>query len=410
APDEVLRLCAQKHLGPADVEAALRAGRASYPAPPQPPGKLTRGLPLPCDHVDHRTEYHLYVPKSYDPARRTPLLCVVHGGSAARDLAFGARAARSGYDPFWIEQAETNGWLLLAPLTDRGWMHLGNSILFSAISRVQRDYHVDPDRVYLTGHSMGGHMTWRSAFQFPDRFAAVSPMSGGYDYVASEHVWNLANVPGYTTWGEQEPYDINPFNKKIAAWLEAHDYGWTCREKPGGHTIFADEVPKVAAFFAAHPRDLYRRQLWARFGATPLQFDTAEKNEAWGVEHRWDPARPIAASTVHWLRGVAREADVPQEQRIMKVHARIGDGNRIEITAEHARRLRLYLHPKLVDFARSVVVVANGEKVFDGKVAPDVATMLQLAREFDDRGRVFWAAVDVAIAGDRSPGEPSGRR
>ncbi|MBM4063738.1 MAG: hypothetical protein FJ265_21960, partial [Planctomycetes bacterium] len=42
APDEVLRLCAQKHLGPADVEAALRAGRASYPAPPQPPGKLTR--------------------------------------------------------------------------------------------------------------------------------------------------------------------------------------------------------------------------------------------------------------------------------------------------------------------------------------------------------------------------------
>lgn len=407
-PDEVLKLCAEKHLGPADVELALRAGRAAYPEPPQPRGKLTRGVPLPCDHVDHATEYHVYVPKSYDPARASPLLLVVHGGSAARDLGFGARAARAGYDPFWIQQAEANGWLLVAPLTDRGWMFLGNSILFSALSKVQRDYHIDPDRVFLTGHSMGGHMSWRSAFQFPDRWAAVSPMSGGYDYVKSQDVFNLANVPGYTTFGTDEPYQINPFNKTIAAWLAAHHYPWTCQEKQGGHTIFVDEVPKVAAWFAAHPRDLYRKEVWARFGASPMQFDTAEKNEAWGKEHHWNPARPIPASTVHWLRGVPREAETPPEQRVMQVHAVLAGQNRIEITAEHARKLVVYLHPRMVDFAKPVVVVANGKVVHDAVAKPDVATMLRLVREFDDRGRVFHAAIEVAIADDRPVGEPDG--
>ena len=408
APDEVLALLAKKKLGPADVELALRAGRASYPEPPQPRGKLTKELPLPCDHVDHETEYWIYVPKSYDPIKATPLLAVVHGGSAARDLAFGAKAARAGIDPFWLEQAEQNGWLMVVPLSDRGWMYLGNSILFSALSRVQRDYHVDPDRIYLTGHSMGGHMSWRSAFQFGDRFGAVSPMSGGYDYVKSKDVTNLVNVPGYTTFGTDEPYQINEFNQTIAKWMSEHRYPWITMEKQGDHTIFADEVPKVAAFFAAHPRDLYRTAVFARFGAHPWWFATAEKNEAWGKEHTWDPARRIVASTVHWLRGVPRAEDTPPEQRVMTVAARNVGDNHFELTSEHARQLRLYLHPKMVDFEKPVVVTANGKVVFDAKVTPDVTTMLQLAREFDDRGRVFWAAIDLTIADDKAPGEPFG--
>jgi len=406
-PDEVLKLLADRKLGMVDVERALRAGRASYPAAPQPLGQLTKKLPLPCDHVDHQTEYWIYVPTSYDPAKATPLLAVVHGGSAARDLAFGARAARSGIDPFWLEQAEQRGWLLVAPLTDRGWMFLGNSILFSALSRVQRDYHVNPDRIYLTGHSMGGHMTWRSTFQFPDRFAAVSPMSGGYDYVKSKDVTNLLNVPGYTTFGTDEPYQINAFNKTIAAWMGEHRYPWICQEKQGGHTIYTDEVPKVADFFAQHRRDLYRAKVFARFGAQPMWFDTAEKNEAWGKEHHWNPARRIVASTVHWLRGVPRKADAPPEQRVMTVAAEVR-GNRFTLTSEHARQLRLYLHPSMVDFEKAIVVIANGKTVFDSKVTPDITTALQLAREFDDRGRVFWAAVDLEIADDQSPGEPFG--
>ena len=36
----------------------------------------------------------------------------------------------------------------------------------------------DPDRIYLTGHSMGGHGTWHLAANDPDRWAAIAPSAG----------------------------------------------------------------------------------------------------------------------------------------------------------------------------------------------------------------------------------------
>jgi pimeloyl-ACP methyl ester carboxylesterase len=36
----------------------------------------------------------------------------------------------------------------------------------------------DPRRVYLTGHSMGGHGTWHIGVTFPDKFAAIGPSAG----------------------------------------------------------------------------------------------------------------------------------------------------------------------------------------------------------------------------------------
>ncbi|MBQ7381038.1 MAG: prolyl oligopeptidase family serine peptidase [Clostridia bacterium] len=42
-----------------------------------------------------------------------------------------------------------------------------------------REYPVDPDRVYLTGLSMGGYGTWFTAMARPDLFAAIAPVCGG---------------------------------------------------------------------------------------------------------------------------------------------------------------------------------------------------------------------------------------
>ena len=41
------------------------------------------------------------------------------------------------------------------------------------------NWHVDPNRVYLTGLSMGGFGAWSLAQEYPERFAAVVPICGG---------------------------------------------------------------------------------------------------------------------------------------------------------------------------------------------------------------------------------------
>jgi pimeloyl-ACP methyl ester carboxylesterase len=387
------------------VEEILRSGRVKVGPAPQEKGVLVTGLPLVCEHLDHETRYLIYVPTSYDPKKASPLLVVGHGGSSGRDLAFGEYAARLGIEPFWIQQAEKEGWVLLAPLTDRGWGAVGYSILFSAISKVTREYRIDPDRVYLTGHSMGGHLTYRSAMTFADRWAAVSPMSGGYDYVKDGQILAFWNVPGFVTFGKQEPYGIDGFNRKMAVWIAERKWPWIYHEKEGGHEIFADEIPLVAKFFDEHPRDLYRKSVFARGGGR-MVFDTPEKNPAWNKEHTWRSGRGIPSCFFHWIRLLPLPENTPAEKARQTVLARLAGDNVIEIASENVRTCRVYLHPRMVDFSRPVTIRANGEVVFQGKVAPDLATMLELVRETDDRGRIFQAAVDVKIATDKPVPDP----
>ena len=396
-------------LGRAGVDAAglekmLRGGRASYPPAPAERGKLLGPFPLPCDHVDHATQYLLYVPKVYKPENAAPLLVVGHGGSAYRDLAFGQMAARAGLGP-WLPTAEHAGAVVVAPLTDRGWGLIGNSVLFTAISRMNREFNIDPDRIYLTGHSMGGHLSWRTAINLSDRFAAISPMSGGYDFVKDKQIYNCINVPGYATFGTNEPYGINGFNHINADWMKAHNYDWVLQEKRGGHQIFPDEIPKIWKFFMARPRNLYRPLLYAR-ASGPLEFATADQNPRWSKQSTWRPGRPISTATFHWLRLHPLPTDAPEDRKVQSERAEVKKGNTLAITAENAKRLTLYLHPKMVDFSVPVKVVVNGHTVFEKKVEPDLATMLELVREFDDRGRVFWAKLNVDVADSQPVGEP----
>jgi len=398
-----------------EVERLVRQGRAEYEAP-QFPGRTLHiefqhgkekkdhtcfdlpMVPIECEHVDYKTVFFLFLPKKYNPDKAWPLLIVGHGGNSAMSFDYAMKASLSGL-LFWLPLAEEHGIIIAAPLSERGWGAIGNSIIFSTISLLQRRLNINPDQIYVTGHSMGGHLSWRSGIYLADRWGAVLPMSGGYDYVADKQVYPLVNVPGYATFGEKEPYNINTYNKKIREWMQAHSFDWRLVEKPGGHEIFPDELPKIVDFMFKHPRNLYRARAYG-VANTNVEFNTAEKNEKWSCEHKWNPERPIPYSTFHWLRMYPLPPNLPQEKYPARVWAENLGGNRIRLTSQNARKVKLYLHPKMVDFNKPVEITANGQTVFSGTVAPDMKTLLEVVREFDDRGRIFYAALDVEIPGD----------
>ena len=53
------------------------------------------------------------------------------------------------------------------------WEDWGRLDAMEVLALAQKRLHTDPQRTYLTGHSMGGHGTWNLGVTFPDRFAAL---------------------------------------------------------------------------------------------------------------------------------------------------------------------------------------------------------------------------------------------
>ncbi len=58
------------------------------------------------------------------------------------------------------------------------WEEWGRWDALEVLALAKARYRPDPGRIYLTGHSMGGHGTWQLGVLFPDRFAAIGPSAG----------------------------------------------------------------------------------------------------------------------------------------------------------------------------------------------------------------------------------------
>lgn len=65
-------------------------------------------------------------------------------------------------------------------------------VAIACLKRTLATEPVDPDRVYLTGLSMGGFGTWELAARHPEWFAAVAPICGGGDEATAP---KLAKLP-----------------------------------------------------------------------------------------------------------------------------------------------------------------------------------------------------------------------
>ncbi|WP_062236086.1 prolyl oligopeptidase family serine peptidase [Fictibacillus sp. FJAT-27399] len=66
-------------------------------------------------------------------------------------------------------------------------------------------FHADPDRVYVTGLSMGGAGTWNLAIQYPHMLTAIAPVCGK---TQPEKAAGLRNLPIWVFHGEKD--DIIP--------------------------------------------------------------------------------------------------------------------------------------------------------------------------------------------------------
>jgi predicted peptidase len=63
------------------------------------------------------------------------------------------------------------------------------------ILKIQKENKIDANRIYVTGLSSGGWAAWNLALSYPEKFAAIVPISGFVDLIELESACKIANIP-----------------------------------------------------------------------------------------------------------------------------------------------------------------------------------------------------------------------
>lgn len=224
--------------------------------------------------------YHLYVPKSYDPAKGAPLVVALHGYGVNQEFFFGVVkdlpelcekygficVAPMGYSitgwygaPMSVPGAPPPGSKLPVPQTgnDKEQLHerqLSERDVMNVVSLVESEYKINPRRVYLMGHSMGGFGTWFMGAKYSDKWAAIAPMSGINENGLKElDIAKLAKLPVMVAVGEQETSTVTD-SKKAVELLKAKGGVVEYVEIPGGThgSMVAPSTARILEFFSKH--------------------------------------------------------------------------------------------------------------------------------------------------------------
>ncbi len=138
-----------------------------------------------------RVEYAMWLPPGYDSTRRWPAIVFLHG--SAEGGSWSAPTADAASIPVRRAKADLP-FVVIYPLMRGSWSisGLAEQDVLETIDDACGRASIDPDRIHLTGISLGGFAGWRIACRYPDRFASVSLFCGGGE---PELVGNLRNLP-----------------------------------------------------------------------------------------------------------------------------------------------------------------------------------------------------------------------
>jgi predicted peptidase len=138
--------------------------------------------------------YLLFLPANYATKQQTqwPLILYLHGGSLRGG---DVERLRTLGLPHKLESDPDFPFVVVSPQCPAGEIWTDVDAVDGLLTRVMRDYRIDPDRVYVTGHSMGGRGALYFAYRLPSRFAAVlalsplSPITAWADKLARIPLW-----------------------------------------------------------------------------------------------------------------------------------------------------------------------------------------------------------------------------
>lgn len=178
-------------------------------------GNIVRGF---ASRIDGSFQpYGLTIPASYDGKRPMRLDVWLHGTQQQMNE---VRFLQQQAGPHETSQILAEDFIQLEPFArmNHSYKFYAETDVYEAIAAVRAHYNIDPERIVLRGHSMGGHQgSARLAIQNPTFFAAFEASAGYAE--TKEYAGNRLPKEGLTAYQEAalhyvdaEDYALNGFN------------------------------------------------------------------------------------------------------------------------------------------------------------------------------------------------------
>ena len=240
--------------------------------------------------IDGSLQYYAINPASSEENESKALFLSVHGASVEA-----INQAQSYHSKPWGH--------VVAPTNRRpygyDWENWGRIDAIEVLDIAKEKYNIDPARVYLTGHSMGGHGTWYLGVTYPDKWAAIGPSAG----------WNSF----WTYGGSRLMEEANPTEKLYYRSMSpSNTFGLVenLRNNTGVYIIHGKDDQVVSVNQAYQMMDtLDKYEINYRFHAEP------------GAGHWWDNSDAPGAACVDWppLFDYFARHRIPENEEIRQV-------------------------------------------------------------------------------------------
>src|SRR6185295_7433987 len=289
----------------------------------------------------------------------------------------------------------------------RWCLRASDDYLEAVIRECKSRFNIDPDRVFLMGHSMGGFGAYHHIMRQPDRFAAVIAHAGSWDlaYLPAMRGTRLAIVHGERD--AEKGYRWHYTDIEHARWtrklLQQKKLDHVYYEHEGGHGL-NNGKPYIAKFFES-AKDLRRDPYAPRITlASPVGFARSYCSR---VKHnRWLTLDEAADGKIEYdaLRADS-EADfddwelhhVKRKRDGSAIDAANKGNNTIVVKTQNVARFTIWLHPKMVDVTKRVKITVDGKTHFNERVQPSLATALEAYERRHDWGLIYPIKVELSL-------------
>jgi len=360
----------------------------------------------------------LFIPASYDPLKKSPLILLLHGAVqlSSFNRSVTATSNESDDDDLFFSYLSKQKFIIVRPYADPGkqfnWVSKSSrksvnrtyQCLVDIIVRLKHQFNIDDSRIFAFGHSDGSDGAFCMGLYKPGIFAGFICYNSMLNNIGAHNIYlkNTVNRPFYIVHSDLD--DIRPIlqTRKIAAILK-DSVGADIRYKEyTGYKHFDKhlqmDLPNAAQFMAQTIRDPFHRKLY--WEANNNLDNTCD----WIKVDSFDLSAPKAS----WHKGF----DIKTYNKIAKrwenfqyylmnedgyaVSAKYHD-NIFEVEVSRVREFEIYISDKMVDIHKPVKVIVNGKPLFDKKMSPDKNFMIKNFEENFDRQAIWINRVKIVV-------------